>query len=142
MNNDTTTLEAPATPAPTRKKRPTTKRTVSERQKKLRAALKRDHLPRLPIGRFLIARMKRLNMNRAETALASNEAASQISRLATGFFDEFSADRMIGYANALGCDVELTIIPREVQVNRRNRTCRVWPKGHTRVRVEKEVPRV
>lgn len=73
------------------------------------AILKRDRLPRKPIGKAVQKRIRDLKLSRAEAALRVNDAASQMSRLMTDHFDEFSADRMVGFLLDLGCNVQLTI---------------------------------
>lgn len=77
-----------------------------------RAALKRDHLPRGPLARIAVWWALRLELSRATAGLLARDAASQMSRLFTGYVWEFSADRLIGFLLSWGCDVEVIVRPR------------------------------
>lgn len=82
-------------------------------------------IPRDTIGRAVQHQIDRFGLSRNATAPIVDDAASQVSRMMTGHFDEFSVDRMATWLTRLGGDVLITIRLAE----RRGR------RGKVRVRV-------
>jgi hypothetical protein len=80
------------------------------------AAGKRGRTGRRPdtISRSILARevnrqLKRFGLNREVAAVALDDAATQMSRLASGHYEEFSADRLMRYLLRLGSNVTISI---------------------------------
>ncbi|HEU4995680.1 MAG TPA: XRE family transcriptional regulator [Gemmatimonadaceae bacterium] len=72
-------------------------------------SLKRDNIPRAVLGRETQRQIDRFDLSREAAGRVVHDAASQMSRLMTGHFAEFSADRLVGMLVRLGSDVTITI---------------------------------
>jgi predicted XRE-type DNA-binding protein len=76
---------------------------------KTRKALAADHLPRGPLAVETQKRITELGLSREQAGVVVKDAASQMSRLMNGHFEEFSADRLVGMLLRLGSDVEIIV---------------------------------
>lgn len=75
-----------------------------------RAMLQRDTLSRAKLGAIFQRRAKRVDLtSRQILGALLGEAPSQMSRLMSGHFHEFSADRLLGFFVLLGTDVTVTL---------------------------------
>lgn len=89
---------------------------AAKKRAKLRATKRRlesDAIPRKQLAAELQRRIKYLGLNRNEAAAVVKDAASQMSRLMTGYITDFSADRIVKMLLRTGCDVHIAIRPRE-----------------------------
>lgn len=84
-------------------------RKLAKTKRSARGASRRDTIPRATLGRELQRQIDRFGLSRRLAAVAVGEAETQISRLMTGHFNEFSADRLVGMLNRLGSDVTISI---------------------------------
>jgi len=71
----------------------------------------RDSIPRLLLAREVQRLIKKFDLTRQLASLIVDDAASQVSRLMTGHYREFSADRLVKMLTRLGADVTITIRP-------------------------------
>lgn len=71
--------------------------------------LKKDTISREFLGRQLQRQIDRFDLTRAEAGLIVKDAASQMSRLMTDHFEEFSADRLATMLVRLGSDITISI---------------------------------
>lgn len=94
-----------------------------------RKALAKDHIPRKALADAVRARVKQLGLSRAAAALRVGDAASQMSRLMTGYDHEFSADRLVGFLAKLGVDVLVVVTPRATPKYTRPRVAYLPAKG-------------
>ena len=82
------------------------------------------------------ARISELGLSRNDAARIVRDAPSQISRLMTGHFEEFSTDRLVEFLLRLGSDVR-------IMVNHRKRGAKgmikVWSKSELRGRAYRKV---
>lgn len=69
----------------------------------------RDTIPRSFLGREIQRQVNRFGLSRELAAIVVGDAASQLSRLMTGHFGDFSADRLAKMLLRLGSDVTITI---------------------------------
>jgi predicted XRE-type DNA-binding protein len=81
----------------------------SKAKKTGRSALSRDSIPRALLGRELQRQIQRFGLSRELAAVAVGDASSQMSRLMTGHFTDFSADRLVKMLLRLGSNVTITI---------------------------------
>lgn len=68
-----------------------------------------DSIPRAALGREVQRQVSEFGLNRELASAVVKDAASQMSRLMTGYFGDFSADRMVGMLLALGTDVTISL---------------------------------
>ena len=68
-----------------------------------------DSIPRAVLGREVQRQINKFGLNRELAGWVVKDAASQMSRLMTGYFGDFSADRMVGMLLALGSDVTISM---------------------------------
>lgn len=73
------------------------------------SALRGDSIPRKFLGRELQRQIESFGLSRSTAAAIVAEAPSQMSRLMTGHFPEFSADRLVKMLTRLGSDVTISI---------------------------------
>ena len=66
-------------------------------------------IPRAVLGRELQRQITRFGLSRRLAAAVVRDAESQLSRLMTGHFREFSTDRMVQMLLRLGSDVTITL---------------------------------
>ena len=71
--------------------------------------LKKDTISRQFLGRQLQKQINRFGLTRANAGLIVKDAASQMSRLMTDHFEEFSADRLATMLVRLGSDITISI---------------------------------
>jgi predicted XRE-type DNA-binding protein len=96
-----------------------------------RKKLAKDRLPRLPLAQATCQLIERRGLSRQAASLVVKDAASQVSRLMTGHFHEFSADRMVGFLLDLGANVHIAVsLPPARKLNGR------VPKGRVTARVD------
>jgi predicted XRE-type DNA-binding protein len=74
-----------------------------------RDSLANDSIPRAVLGRELQRRIDAFGLSRNDAGAIVDDAPSQMSRLMTGHFDEFSADRLVKMLLRLGTDVEVVL---------------------------------
>ena len=67
----------------------------AKRKKSVSKSLSNDAISRAVLGKELQRQIDRLGLSRNDAARIVRDAASQMSRLMTGHFNEFSADRMV-----------------------------------------------
>ena len=84
-----------------------------------------DSIPRAVLGREVQRQINRFGLSRELAGWVVKDAASQMSRLMTGYFGDFSADRMVGMLLALGSDVTVSI----------RHSSRLGRRGKLRIRV-------
>jgi predicted XRE-type DNA-binding protein len=82
---------------------------VNTSRKKSTATLRRDSIPRTLLAREVRKRIQKFGLSRHVAAIVVGDAASQMSRLMTGYARDFSADRLVGFLLRLGSDVTITI---------------------------------
>ena len=70
---------------------------------------RRDTIPRTLLAGELRRQINRFDLNRNQAAAIVGDAASQLSRLMTGYDRDFSADRLVGMLTRLGTDVTITV---------------------------------
>ncbi len=85
------------------------KTSAKKRVKAAQSSLKRDNIPRTVLGRETQRQIDRFELSREAAGRVVRDAASQMSRLMTGHFAEFSADRLVGMLVRLGSDVTIMI---------------------------------
>ena len=88
-----------------RKARPKSRKKAAKRVN----PLKKDTISRQFLGRQLQLQINRFDLTRAEAGLIVKDAASQMSRLMTDHFEEFSADRLATMLVRLGSDITISI---------------------------------
>jgi predicted XRE-type DNA-binding protein len=88
-----------------RKTRTRSRKTAVQRE----SPLKKDTISRQFLGRQLQKQINRFGMTRAQAGLIVKDAASQMSRLMTNHFEEFSADRLATMLVRLGSDITISI---------------------------------
>lgn len=76
---------------------------------KRESPLKKDTISRQFLGRQLQRQINRFGLSRAKAGLIVKDAASQMSRLMTNHFEEFSADRLATMLTRLGSDITITV---------------------------------
>lgn len=84
-------------------------RRSTKKSKRTRDPLANDSIPRALLGRELQRRIDRFGLSRNDAGAIVDDAPSQMSRLMTGHFDEFSADRLVKMLLRLGTDVEVVL---------------------------------
>lgn len=77
-----------------------------------RNPLKDDVVSRTRLGRIIQKRADQLQLSRNAMGERVKDAPSQMSRLMTNHFNEFSVERLVRYASMLGCDVTVSVSPR------------------------------
>src|SRR5262245_10420826 len=85
------------------------KSAAKTRKTTAQSSLKRDNIPRAVLGRETQRQIDRFELSREAAGRVVRDAASQMSRLMTGHFAEFSADRLVGMLVRLGSNVTITI---------------------------------
>ena len=101
-------------------------RKKARRKKATRSSLQHDSIPRVALGRELQSQITRFGLTQTAIGKIVNDAATQMSRLMTGHFNEFSADRMVRFLLRLGSDVTISI----------RHAKRLGRRGKVRVRVD------
>jgi predicted XRE-type DNA-binding protein len=71
--------------------------------------LRADSIPRALLAREVRRRMEQFGLTRMQAAAMVGDAATQMSRLMTGYVNEFSADRLVKMLLRLGSDVEIVV---------------------------------
>lgn len=84
-------------------------KTSTKKRGKASQSLKRDNIPRVVLGREAQRQIDRFELSREAAGRVVHDAASQMSRLMTGHFGEFSADRLVGMLVRLGSDVTISL---------------------------------
>lgn len=69
----------------------------------------KDTIKRVVIGKAIIALANERGLSRARMAKIVGDAASQMSRLMTGHFGEFSVDRLAEFWVKLGGSIDVTL---------------------------------
>jgi predicted XRE-type DNA-binding protein len=80
-----------------------------KKAKAKRDPLANDSIPRATLGRELQRRIDAFGLSRNDAGAIVDDAPSQMSRLMTGHFDEFSADRLVKMLLRLGTEVEVVL---------------------------------
>ncbi|MEX2179299.1 MAG: XRE family transcriptional regulator [Gemmatimonadaceae bacterium] len=99
-----------------RKARPKSRKKATRRV----SPLKKDTISRAFLGRELQRQIDRFGLSRARAGIIVKDAASQMSRLMTSHFEEFSADRLATMLVRLGSDITITL-KHPAKVGRRGR---------------------
>jgi predicted XRE-type DNA-binding protein len=76
-----------------------------------RKARPRDSIPRKALGKELQRQIRRFGLSRDVAAFVVGDAASQLSRLMNGHFNEFSADRLARMLLRMGANITIRIEP-------------------------------
>ena len=79
------------------------------RKKKARRRSQPYAIPRALLGREVQRRIDALGLSRDGAAKVVRDAASQMSRLMTGHFEDFSSDRLVMFLTRLGSDVDIVV---------------------------------
>lgn len=88
--------------------------------------LRNDVLSRRALGLQVIKRAKALGLNQAQLALVVDDAATQMSRLYNGHYEEFSAERLAGFLTKLGCRINMIVRhPKATRLGRAPRHARI-----------------
>jgi predicted XRE-type DNA-binding protein len=94
-----------------RKKRRARKGVTAGRRgvKRRRRYLPNDTKLRQQLGKAFQRRCERFGMTREIAAAIIGEASSQISRLMTGYWRDFSVERLLNHLTMIGANVTITI---------------------------------
>ncbi len=88
------------------------------------ADFRRDTIPRTVLGGETQKVIRRFGLTRELAAAVVGDASSQMSRLMTGHFADFSADRIAKFLIRLGSDITITL----------KHAPRLGRRGHVRVK--------
>jgi predicted XRE-type DNA-binding protein len=88
---------------------PSKRRRGRKKQAVRKSSSVRDTISRALLGRELQRQIRRFGLSRELAGVVVGDAASQMSRLMTSHFADFSADRMVKMLTRLGSDVTITI---------------------------------
>lgn len=85
------------------------RKTTTRKPKRRGSSLRRDTIPRAFLGKEVQRQINKFGLSRETAARLVDDAASQMSRVMTGHFADFSADRLAKFLTRLGSDVTIVV---------------------------------